>query len=93
MYIIGYDIADKKRLVRIHRIINQYALPIQYSVFLYTGKKERLEECIQAVLKIFNPKEDDLRIYHLDANAKKERLGRSCFMEGVWLADPELDGL
>ena len=36
-YLIGYDIADPKRLQRIYRRMTKYAPPIQYSIFLFEG--------------------------------------------------------
>ncbi len=32
-FIISYDIADPKRLSRIHRMLKRLAMPLQYSVF------------------------------------------------------------
>ena len=40
-YLIGYDIADPKRLQRIHRRMTSYATPIQYSISI---KKKMISE-------------------------------------------------
>jgi len=36
-YIICYDITCPRRLGKIHRLLKQSALPLQYSVFLFNG--------------------------------------------------------
>lgn len=88
-YLIGYDICDAKRLQKIHKKLCSYAIPIQYSVFLFDGKNQELQRCIQDLLKIFNPKEDDLRIYPLPSNAKQWQLGKPILPEGIiWTALP-----
>ena len=45
-YLIGYDIADPKRLQRIHRRMTKYATPIQYSIFLFEGSEKLLTQCL-----------------------------------------------
>ena len=67
-YLIGYDIADPKRLQRIHRRMTNYATPIQYSIFLFEGSEKLLTQCLTEVMQIFNQKEDDLRFYPLPNN-------------------------
>lgn len=89
-YIIGYDISDEKRLQRIHRKMLKYATPIQYSVFLFEGTKKELQQCIDDVLTILHKKEDDLRIYPLQANSPQWHLGKPVFPEGIiWTALPQ----
>ncbi|MBX3630284.1 MAG: CRISPR-associated endonuclease Cas2 [Nitrosomonas sp.] len=34
LYLIAYDIADSKRLARVHRVLKQQGLPVQFSVFM-----------------------------------------------------------
>ena len=57
-YLIGYDIADPKRLQRIHRRMTNYATPIQYSVFILNGSEKLLKQCLAEVMLIFHKKED-----------------------------------
>lgn len=88
-YLIGYDIADPKRLQRIYRRMTHYATPIQYSVFLFEGTDKLLKACLDDVMAIFQKKEDDLRVYPLPANCAQWHLGKPSFPEGIiWTAMP-----
>ena len=88
-YLIGYDISDEKRLQKIHKTMTKYATPIQYSIFLFEGKRNELQHCIDDVLHIFHKKEDDLRIYPLPTNGKQWLLGKAVFPEVIiWTALP-----
>lgn len=88
-YLIGYDIAEPKRLQRIYRRMTHYATPIQYSVFLFEGTEKLLKACLDDVMEIFQRKEDDLRVYPLSPNVSQWRLGKACLPEGIiWTAMP-----
>lgn len=88
-YLIGYDIADPKRLQRIYRRMTNYATPIQYSVFILDGTEKLLKQCLAEIMLIFHKKEDDLRVYPLLANAAQWRLGKSSLPDGIyWTALP-----
>ena len=88
-YLIGYDIADPKRLQRIYRRMTKYATPIQYSIFLFEGSEKLLTECLTEVMQIFHKKEDDLRIYPLPHNCSQWRLGKASLPQGIiWTALP-----
>ena len=90
-YLIGYDIADDKRLQRIHRRMINFATPIQYSVFLFDGSEKLLKKCLEEVMEIFHKKEDDLRIYPLPSNCTQWQLGKSCLPDGIiWTAMPTM---
>lgn len=91
--IIAYDIAHPRRLRRAHRLLSNIALPLQNSVFLFHGTDEAFAPHYQALCRLLNPHEDDLRVYLL--HGRLYRLGRSTLPEGIyWSAFPEtaLDG-
>ena len=88
-YLIGYDIADPKRLQQIHRRMTNYATPIQYSIFLFEGSEKLLTQCLTAGMQIFHKKEDDLRVYPLPKNCSQWRLGKASLPQGIiWTALP-----
>jgi len=62
--LICYDIRNKKRLNKIGKIIEADAIRIQRSVYFYEQiNKKELNALIDKVLKIFDEKVDDLRVY------------------------------
>ena len=83
--IICYDICCPKRLVRLHRFLKKQAVPIQYSVFLFTGNRRQLKASMNEAVKFINPKEDDLRAYPLPSRGLKARLGKRILPEGILL--------
>jgi len=62
--ILCYDICDEKRLQKIGRRTERFALRIQRSVyFIEKLMPSELANALEAILPILNPDEDDLRIY------------------------------
>ena len=63
-FLICYDIADEKRLAKIGRRVEKKAFRIQKSVYLFdNATREELAKLIDDIMKIFDEKYDDLRIY------------------------------
>lgn len=82
-FVICYDIADPRRLGRLHRFLKKCAVPIQYSVFLFVGDDRQLDRCMEAAAKLIDGKQDDLRAYPLPSRGLKARLGRPSLPEGI----------
>lgn len=63
-FLICYDISDEKRLAKIGKRVEKRALRIQKSIYLFdNAAKDELKILIEEIMKIFNEKEDDLRVY------------------------------
>ena len=63
-FLICYDIADKKRVGKIGKLIEKNALRIQRSVYFYEQvSKEELMALMEKVLTILDEEADDLRVY------------------------------
>lgn len=84
-FLICYDISDPKRLGRVHRYLKKRALPVQYSVFLFSGSDLQLVRCLEDMEKLIDVRADDLRAYPIPARGLKARLGRSSLPEGIQL--------
>jgi len=83
LYLICYDIADPKRLVRVHRYLKQLAIPLQYSVFITRATPALLDGYFSDIAHIIDPREDDVRAYPLPGDLHIDFLGRQMLPEGV----------
>ena len=65
-FIISYDISNEKRLKKIAKVLEKKAIRIQYSIFyLPKATKEELHIILDELLKLYNEKEDDIRVYNI----------------------------
>ncbi len=91
-HILSYDIADPKRLLRVHRTMRQWGIPLQYSVFLvslnHTGKRRLLAE----LASLIRDAEDDIRLYPLPQAPEVRTLGVQPLAAGIDLFDEGLGG-
>lgn len=88
-WLLCYDIADPKRLQRIHRCMQQHAMPLEYSVFWLEGSESARQACLAAVLPLLAADADDLRAYAMPTRGFRLRLGVPALPEGiVWTALP-----
>lgn len=85
LYLIAYDIANPRRLVRVHRILKKEGLPVQYSVFTVVMKRPRLLRLLASIETEIKDAEDDVRCYRLPVNSDTVALGRQFFPDDVLL--------
>ena len=89
LYIIGYDIADPRRLQRIHREMCKHAAPLEYSVFLLVGSQAKKDCCLAQMSDLIEASEDDVRCYPLPARGFQGRIGRAGLPPGIqWTGLP-----
>lgn len=93
LYLICYDVADPRRLQRVHYYLKHHALAVQYSVFLARVSERRLDSILAGVAERIDPQEDDVRAYPLPADCQPVSLGRQYFPSGLVLLDPLLNPL
>ncbi len=62
-YMFAYDIAEPKRLGRVHRLMKQSGLAVQKSVFFVQGTEQQIERLLDKLAKIIKNSEDDIRAY------------------------------
>jgi CRISPR-associated protein Cas2 len=75
-FLLCYDIANPKRLQKIHRVIKNYAVPIQYSVFLGRFTSKELKTLLSTLDGLIKSSEDDIRIYPLNRQPNIQTLGQ-----------------
>ena len=82
-YIVCYDIADPRRLARLHRGLRRHGVPIEYSMFLLSGDHAALERCLKSVVPLIDATHDDLRAYVLPHRGAILRIGRTVLPAGI----------
>ena len=86
LYLIAYDVATtnlegRRRLRKVARACEDYGQRVQYSVFECLVEPEQWLLLHRTLLEIIDPREDSLRIYPLDENARRR-------IEHVGVKDP-----
>jgi len=89
-HLICYDIADPKRLGKVHRYLKKTGLPLQYSVFLVNANAEGIARIRAALAHIIDPARDDIRIYPLPARPAWQLWGSPRWPEGLFAGDMPL---
>ncbi|MCX8521404.1 MAG: CRISPR-associated endonuclease Cas2 [Rhodoferax sp.] len=62
-WLLCYDIADPRRLMRVHRLIMKEGIPLQYSVFWVQANRVRMGAIMAQLTRIIEKREDDVRAY------------------------------
>lgn len=86
-HIIAYDIADKKRLQRVHRLVKAHAIPLQYSVYLAQMTPTQCNKLIAELKLQINDSQDDIRIYPLPKKPNWASWGKPIMPDGLLLTD------
>ena len=88
-FVIGYDIANPRRLQRVHREMCKHATPLEYSVFLLVGDAAARNRCLEKMSALIDDDEDDVRCYPLPARGFQGRVGRASLPAGIqWTGLP-----
>ncbi len=89
-WLVAYDIADKRRLARVHRHLKRHATPVQYSVFVYRGSVATAGRLAQDLERLIDIRADDVRIYRLPERIEVVTFGRTFLPEGMLLTGSDL---
>lgn len=76
-FIIAYDISNPKRLQRLHRVVSNQFMQLQYSVYYGVMTRPHMDAFIQTMQSIIHPTADDLRIYEVEPLEKAFIIGKS----------------
>jgi len=82
-WLICYDIADPRRLGRVHRFLTTRSIPMQYSVFFAQVRSSELDSILAGLAGLIDEKEDDIRIYPLAAQNASNYLGNTILPSDV----------
>lgn len=84
-HLVAYDIADPRRLQKIHRTLKGWGIALQYSVFLVRANKRQIQELITELQRKIDPRADDVRIYPLPDQPRMDILGCQDGPDGLML--------
>lgn len=65
VYLVAYDITDKKRLRKVHKKLRGYGDSMQYSVFWCVLSPAERELMISSLIELINTKDDRIMIADL----------------------------
>lgn len=74
-YLVCYDIADPRRLRRVHRELKSCALPVQYSVFLALMSPRQVKQLMKRLEELIDTRRDDIRAYPIPDHPEVDWLG------------------
>lgn len=83
LFLLAYDIADPKRLGRVHRTVRREGVPLQYSVFLVPGTAVAIDRLLAELDTIIDARVDDIRVYPLPQTLDVVQYGRQWIPPGI----------
>jgi CRISPR-associated protein Cas2 len=86
-WLIAYDIANPRRLRRVHRLLCAHAVPVQYSVFVTRCSPAKLGVIRASLAELIKKREDDVRFYPVPEPAHLAVYGRRALPEGLRLLE------
>ena len=84
-WLLCYDVADPRRLQRVHRVVCRHATPLQYSVFHTMATRHEVLDILHDLEKHIDPRQDDIRAYPLLTTARPITVGRGRLASGIML--------
>ena len=66
IFLIGYDIIDNKRRVKLGRFLAKKGIRIEYLIFYVKAYKNEMVEIVMKINDIIDTEMDDVRIYEIE---------------------------
>lgn len=92
-WLVAYDIADPRRLARVHRVLSRHGLRLQYSLYLAQTTGAGLQALLDELRPLIDRRADDVRAYPVPARVELTLLGRRALPQGALLCSTELAAL
>jgi len=71
-FVITYDIEEDKRRNKIAKLLENYGVRVQFSVFEFKIDNNQIKEIIQKLSEIIEKEKDSIRIYRICEGCLKE---------------------
>jgi len=84
-FLICYDIANPKRLGKVHRRAVAHASFVQYSIYYLQGDQKMLDAMLADIKAVIDETQDDVRAYSIEPLKEAIQLGQSCIPDGIYL--------
>lgn len=84
-FLVCYDIADPRRLGRVHRLVTKRAMFVQLSVYFLQGDRADLMTLMNELKEVIDEDQDDVRAYTVRSLADAMRVGCSWLPDGIHL--------
>ena len=84
-FLICYDIANPKRLGRVHRRAVRHAAFVQYSVYYLIGSQSDLDVMLDDIESVIDDDHDDVRAYTVEPLSDAIRIGACWLPEDIFL--------
>lgn len=82
-WIVAYDISDARRGVKVHRLLKQRGVPLQYSVFVVEDSLAGMQALMREIGRLIAPHTDDVRAYRWPAQPEIHQLGPGMLPEDL----------
>jgi len=82
-YLVCYDVADPKRLRRVHRSVRDWGVPVQRSVFEAELNPTQLAQLMAQLTTLIDATQDNIIVYRLGSHYECLGLGLSVPTEDV----------
>lgn len=80
-WLVAYDIAERRRLLKVHRHLAASALPLQKSLFLVQLDDSQARRLHAELVQLIDAQADDLRMYRLPSRQAIVSLGQGTLVD------------
>ena len=81
--LLCYDIRDKKRLQKVHRLVCKHGVPLQYSVFYMEKTNAGIGWLLGELEGIIDSRVDDIRVYTISRFDDIQQIGAGILPDGI----------
>ena len=92
-WILAHDIRDPKRLRKVWRYLRKEGVRLQYSIYMISGTRKKMQEILDQLAEFIDEKADDIRVYPIGENTRIWGLGLQFSDGGNILCDEVIDKL
>ncbi len=85
VWLLAYDIANPRRLGRVHRAVKKIAIPLQFSVWIVRESAAGIARIKLDLLTLIDARHDDIRIYRMPTKPEMVSFGAGLLPEDLML--------